>query len=326
VSRHGKRRTHSHRHHGKRSAPAEPRSRSLERRCVGGAQDLPAECCDDRPDARDPATPWSDDPGAALRAAREARGLSIQDLTRTTKITTTTLVALEHNELDKLPATIFTRGFVKAYAHEVGLNPEATADRYLAQLERDRGPSALAKPSNRPLPAAPRHLEAVHDDKTARVLAAQDGRPYERVVPVAAAVGLAFYIWSFSGGSPPPDEAPLESDTAADAVPAGGQPLPEADATAASADVLAGPLQFELRPQGPCWLSANADGNPVFARLLQAGEHQTIEVRDELVMRVGDPAALSFSINGQSGRALGRPGEAVSVRITKDNFRDFLSS
>jgi ribosome-binding protein aMBF1 (putative translation factor) len=129
VPRHGKRRTHAHRHNGKRHAPAERRSRGLERRGVGGAKDLPAECCDDRPDAPDATSPLRDNPGEALRAAREARGLSIQDLTRTTKIAGATLVALEHNELEKLPATIFTRGFVKAYAQEVGLDPEAAADR-----------------------------------------------------------------------------------------------------------------------------------------------------------------------------------------------------
>jgi cytoskeleton protein RodZ len=298
----------------------------LERHSVGGARHHPAECCDDRPEAPDSTSRFSDNPGAALRAAREGRGLTIQDLTRTTKIAGTTLVALEQNHVEKLPAPIFTRGFVKAYAQEVGLDPDATADRYLAQLNADRGPSPLSKVSTKPALVASTHVEALREDKTARVLAAEDARPYGRIVPLAAAIGLVFYIWSFSGGSPSPDEAPVESDAIADAVPAAGQSAPTADATAAAADVVPEPLHFELRPQGPCWLSANVDGNPAFARLLQAGEHQTIEVRDELVMRVGDPAALSFSINGHSGRALGRPGEPVSVRITKDNFRDFLSS
>jgi hypothetical protein len=85
-------------------------------------------------------------------------------------------------------------------------------------------------------------------------------------------------------------------------------------------------LEFELQPQGPCWISANADGVRVMSRLLQAGERQTFQVRDELILRVGDPGAVSFSINGQSGRALGRPGEPVNVRITKENYREFLIS
>jgi hypothetical protein len=86
-----------------------------------------------------------------------------------------------------------------------------------------------------------------------------------------------------------------------------------------------GPLRLELQPQGPCWLTANVDGTPVVAKLLQAGERHTLEASEELVLRVGDPAALSFSINGQAGRPLGRAGQPVNVRITKDNFREFLS-
>jgi hypothetical protein len=72
-------------------------------------------------------------------------------------------------------------------------------------------------------------------------------------------------------------------------------------------------------------LTANVDGTPVVAKLLQAGERHTLEASEELVLRVGDPGAVSFSINGQAGRPFGRAGEPVNVRITKDNFRDFLS-
>jgi hypothetical protein len=57
---------------------------------------------------------------------------------------------------------------------------------------------------------------------------------------------------------------------------------------------------------------------------MQPGEQQTIEVHDEVVLRVGDPAAFAFSINGMAGRSLGRAGEAATVHITKENYREFL--
>jgi hypothetical protein len=59
-------------------------------------------------------------------------------------------------------------------------------------------------------------------------------------------------------------------------------------------------------------------------RLMQAGERQTVEVHDELALRVGDPAALTFSINGTEERSVGDAGKAVTVRITKQNYRDFI--
>jgi hypothetical protein len=48
-------------------------------------------------------------------------------------------------------------------------------------------------------------------------------------------------------------------------------------------------------------------------------------VHDEVVLRIGDPAALAFSINGMAGRSLGRAGGAVTVHVTRQNYREFLS-
>jgi hypothetical protein len=87
-----------------------------------------------------------------------------------------------------------------------------------------------------------------------------------------------------------------------------------------------GPLQIELHPQGPCWLVATVDGERVLARLLQPGERETLAISEEAVLRIGDPGALLITINGHSGRTLGRPGQPVNVTITKDNFKEFLSS
>ena len=75
------------------------------------------------------------DVGAALRDAREQREISLDELSRTTKISVATLRALERNQIDRLPGGIFVRGFLRAYAHEVGLDVEDTVQRYLAQFE-----------------------------------------------------------------------------------------------------------------------------------------------------------------------------------------------
>jgi len=83
-------------------------------------------------------------------------------------------------------------------------------------------------------------------------------------------------------------------------------------------------LHLDIQAQGLCWLSATVDGTRDVYRLMQPGEQHTIEVHDEAVLHVGDPAAFAFSINGGAGRVLGRLGEAVTVRITPQNYREFL--
>jgi hypothetical protein len=57
---------------------------------------------------------------------------------------------------------------------------------------------------------------------------------------------------------------------------------------------------------------------------MRPGQQQSFDVHKAAVLRVGDPAAFTFTINGEVGRSLGQAGEAVSVHITKENYRDFL--
>ena len=57
------------------------------------------------------------------------------------------------------------------------------------------------------------------------------------------------------------------------------------------------------------------DGQVAFARLMQPGETETLTGQRDITLRVGDPGALSYSINGRSGQPLGTPREPVTVRF-----------
>lgn len=63
--------------------------------------------------------------GQSLREARENRGISLEGVSKATKIRTEYLVALEGDDFEHLPNSVFSRGFVRAYAEVVGLDPEA---------------------------------------------------------------------------------------------------------------------------------------------------------------------------------------------------------
>ena len=64
--------------------------------------------------------------GSRLRAAREARGVSLRDIAAATKISVLVLEALERNDASRLPGGIFSRAFVRSYAKEVGLDLKAS--------------------------------------------------------------------------------------------------------------------------------------------------------------------------------------------------------
>lgn len=70
--------------------------------------------------------------GSFLRKQREARGITLAELSRATKIKESSLQLLEDAELDSLPARVFVVGYVSAYARAVG----ADVTEAMARLRR----------------------------------------------------------------------------------------------------------------------------------------------------------------------------------------------
>jgi cytoskeleton protein RodZ len=72
--------------------------------------------------------------GVELWQARQARGLSRAQASERTKLRRAQIEAIESNDIDALPPAAFLRGHVRAYAAELGLDPDDTANRYLRQF------------------------------------------------------------------------------------------------------------------------------------------------------------------------------------------------
>ncbi|MGA7926884.1 MAG: RodZ domain-containing protein [Candidatus Sulfotelmatobacter sp.] len=76
--------------------------------------------------------------GEKLRKQREQRGLELDAISNTTKISTRMLRALEDEQFDQLPGGVFNKGFVRAYARQVGLDEEEIVADYLTALRESQ--------------------------------------------------------------------------------------------------------------------------------------------------------------------------------------------
>jgi len=84
-------------------------------------------------------------------------------------------------------------------------------------------------------------------------------------------------------------------------------------------------LRITISADGPCWVRLRGDGNVLhYQGLLQAGDKQTGDAKDNLDLVIGDAATFRYSLNGQPGRVLGKPGEVVVAHITRANWQDWL--
>jgi flagellar biosynthesis protein FlhG len=80
--------------------------------------------------------------GALLRRARLRRGVELQKISEVTKVSPHNLQLIEDDRYDALPATVYVRGFVQAYADCLGLDGRAFARGYLQLCESARRDSA----------------------------------------------------------------------------------------------------------------------------------------------------------------------------------------
>jgi cytoskeletal protein RodZ len=70
--------------------------------------------------------------GNHLREQREAKGMSIEEVARATRVPMSSVERLESDQFDELPGEVFVRGFMKSYARAVGLDPDDVLARYTA--------------------------------------------------------------------------------------------------------------------------------------------------------------------------------------------------
>ena len=94
--------------------------------------------------------------GEHLKRERELREVSLDELSKATRISNRFLQALENEDWGKLPGGVFGHGFVRSIARYLGLSEEALLGEYdLARPER--APAAAPKPAE-PIPSARRWI------------------------------------------------------------------------------------------------------------------------------------------------------------------------
>jgi flagellar biosynthesis protein FlhG len=81
--------------------------------------------------------PLAEVSGSSLRELRQEMGLALSDIAASSKIGVRFLEYIEDERYDRLPATVYLRGFLKEYARALGLDPIPVAEAYLARVPQE---------------------------------------------------------------------------------------------------------------------------------------------------------------------------------------------
>jgi cytoskeletal protein RodZ len=261
--------------------------------------------------------------GGTLKSARERKGIQLRQIANATKISMGALESLEKNDFSRLPGGIFSRSFVRAYAQEVGLDPDETVSDFLKETGETFQPPSQIVEENAPI--MPEHTDPGLDMQPS--LAPKLVKLAFIAIPLVAAIVYFAMKEAATGPAAPvavgeqaqpqqPQQAPPETAAAAPAAAAATGPIP---------DLAPGEtMRMVLEPTGECWVSLTVDGTVRISRLMAAGERETHEIREGAELNLGSAGAMSFTINGRRSKPIGEPGAVETLRITRANFKDFL--
>jgi cytoskeletal protein RodZ len=270
-----------------------------------------------------PAEPSATSLGGHLRALREAKGSSLEDMARSTRVGIRHLEALEEERLADLPSPVFVRGFIRAYC---GFLREAP-DEVLAHYETLAGERAAAQAAN--APPRPRTTWASSSvvvglallvilgialilinltvKRTGGTSVAAPNSEVSASMPVPVPVPQAAAPAPVEAprpptASPPPAAAPPASVPAV--VPA---PTPAPAVTRS----VPGPHRLTIKAVDATWIRVQPDEGRATEELLPAGASREWSAERRFLVTLGNAGGVEVALNGKILSPLGPKGTVI---------------
>jgi len=245
--------------------------------------------------------------GERFRAAREARGLSLSDVSEQIRIRSVYLAAIEEGNWSAIGAPVYVRGFLRTYARFLALDPEEVVAAF------NSGPAAPSQPVGAPPERAARtsHVApAQPEERPSR------GAPLVWAAAVVAALLVAFVVYNELTMRRASAPGTVVASSATPALPSNspsGEPSPsEAPPSGPGLD---GPNSIALVLSAPSWLRVTVDGNVSMEGTFPAGTSKTFHGKNALV-RIGNAGGVEIFVDGKDVGKLGKPGDVAEHAFT----------
>jgi cytoskeletal protein RodZ len=238
--------------------------------------------------------------GEHLRREREMRGVSLDEISAATRISTRFLEAIETEQWDQLPGGVFNRGFIRSIARFLGLDEDSLVAEYALGTASGAHVHVVAqRPHNMP----------------------RNWRPAAAVVVAIAFLvvgGVVGYHRYGAGMAARLHASLLTARAGARSGFSGNQPATQGASQGASA-ATAG-LALTIRAVKPANVKVIADGKVVFDDTVQPYDVSQFEAQDSFEITSSESSALLLELNGQTMPPIGAPGQPGSVALTRNDL------
>lgn len=238
--------------------------------------------------------------GKYLKAAREAKGIRLEDISDETKISIYKLIQLENEDFRRLPEEVYVRGFIRAYAKVIGIDAAEPIRLYTSAVRKDEKPPA-------PQPDQGKDRKQFWF----RLGLALVGL---FVIVAASVVFISFSKTekSISQGDPSRKIVQPESGFIPNATPqspgsassqdAGPQPAPEG-------------LKLNVRAIQNTWIQIASDDQGQRSYNLKAGDRLTLTASTGFQVHIGNAAGVEMELNGKPIPLQGSSGQVIKMKI-----------
>ncbi|MEW5901802.1 MAG: RodZ domain-containing protein [Acidobacteriota bacterium] len=248
--------------------------------------------------------------GQDLKRERELRGISLKEISDSTRISLRLLQALEEDRLEVLPGRFFIRAILRSYAKTIGLDENQVLNKY-DEMQIFEEQLQHKEAGNRPQPQSPRR--ALGKKRIALL-------SFALVMVALAATFLFVFVFS-PEEKPRPSQKPQPQHLVPTVEVAPSSPPPQP-----AGQKIQG-LRLEVLFTEETWLHVYADGASIWEGIKNRGESLTVEAAREVVLNVGNAGGPQVTINGRKARPLGPLGAVrTDIKITLENYREFLAS
>lgn len=252
--------------------------------------------------------------GGYLRALREAKGSSLEDMARSTRVGIRHLEALEEERLADLPSPVFVRGFIRAYCGFLREAPEEALGHYEALA----GERAAAQAAN--APPRPRTTWANSSVLVGLALLAILGIALIVInLTVKRTGGTSVAAPKMEVSVPVPSSIPAPS-AAAPVTPPGEAPRPAAAPPAATpapppapavVKSSPGPQRLLIKAVEPTWIRVQPDEGRATEELLPAGASREWSAERRFLVTIGNAGGVELALNGKVLPPLGPKGTVI---------------
>lgn len=264
--------------------------------------------------------------GGYLRALREAKGSSLEDMARSTRVGIRHLEALEEERLADLPSPVFVRGFIRAYCGFLREAPEEALGHYEALAgERAAAQAANAPPRPRTTWANSSVLVGlallvilgialiVINLTVKRTGGTSVAAPKMEVsVPVPSSIPAppAAAPVTPPGEAPRPVAAPAPTPAVAQS-PATPASTPAPTPAPAVVKSSPGPQRLLIKAVEPTWIRVQPDEGRATEELLPAGASREWSAERRFLVTIGNAGGVELALNGKVLPPLGPKGTVI---------------